>query len=236
MFTTKKLYCFGRPGAGTRKTIAVAVSLPAIAKRPAPGKSVRLQIIPTEVLLRAGDTQTFRIRSIDANGLPVSWIDPKEAVFEKWIPATAKVRVKLSATVDDAGRLTADKVNRSSAGAFRVTHGGLVGTFRGRTMPALPMHEDFESFNVSVPHKTEQSVTFAYPPLAWIGARFKWEIRHEDAGAGGDAGAGAGNSVFTKTIDRLLFQRALTYIGHPDLTNYTTAAAATASARADRLV
>lgn len=215
VFTTKKLYCFGRPGAGK----SISVTAPAVAKRPAPGKPVRLQIIPTEVLLRAGDTQTFRIRSIDANGLPVSWIDPKEAAFEKWIPATAKVRVKLSATVDDAGRLTADKVDRPSAGAFRVTHGGLVGTFRGRTMPALPMREDFESFNVSVQHKTEQSVTFGYPPLAWIGARFKWEVRNEDAGAG----AGARNNVFTKTIDRLLFQRALTYIGHPDLSNYTIA-------------
>ena len=80
-------------------------------------------------------------------------------------------------------------------------------------MPALPMREDFQSYKISVPHKTEPGITFAFPPLAWIGARFKWEIRNEDVGTD--------NNVFTKTIDRLLFQRALTYIGHPDLSNYT---------------
>jgi len=53
-------------------------------------------------------------------------------------------------------------------------------------------------------------VKFAWPPLPWIGARFKWEIRSLD-----------GQKVLAKTLDRVLFQRAITFIGHPRLKNYT---------------
>jgi len=56
-------------------------------------------------------------------------------------------------------------------------------------------------------------VKFAYPPLPWIGARFRWEIREVD-----------GNKVLAKTLDNVLFQRAQTFIGQPDMKNYTVEA------------
>jgi outer membrane protein assembly factor BamB len=96
---------------------------------------------------------------------------------------------------------------------FKVSSGELTGFTRGRILPALPFSEDFESFDVKVPHKQESGVTFAYPPLPWIGARFKWEIRERD-----------GSKVLAKTLDRLLFQRAMTFIGHPHANNYTMTA------------
>ncbi|MEO0417092.1 MAG: hypothetical protein AAF226_19320, partial [Verrucomicrobiota bacterium] len=46
--------------------------------------------------------------------------------------------------------------------------------------------------------------------LPWIGARLKWEVRELD-----------GNKVLTKTLDRILFQRSLSFIGDPDLSSYT---------------
>ena len=58
-------------------------------------------------------------------------------------------------------------------------------------------------------HKGD-GVKFAYPPLAWTGARLKWEVR--------DLG---GNKVFRKTLDRVLFQRAITIFGDPESSGYT---------------
>jgi hypothetical protein len=49
--------------------------------------------------------------------------------------------------------------------------------------------------------------------LPWIGARFRWEVVELD-----------GNKVFAKALDRILFQRAFTLIGDPNLSNYTVEA------------
>jgi hypothetical protein len=43
-----------------------------------------------------------------------------------------------------------------------------------------------------------------------MGARFKWDIREQDGG-----------KVLHKTLDRILFQRAFTFIGEPTAKNYT---------------
>src|SRR5206468_3102974 len=52
-----------------------------------------------------------------------------------------------------------------------------------------------------------------YPPLPWIGGRFRWEVRERD-----------GSKVLAKTTDNPFLSRALTFIGHPDESNYTLAA------------
>ena len=51
---------------------------------------------------------------------------------------------------------------------------------------------------------------FAYPPLPWIGARFKFEVREKD-----------GTKVLAKTIDNKFFQRATVFIGTPEMSHYT---------------
>ena len=43
--------------------------------------------------------------------------------------------------------------------------------------------------------------------------RLKWDIQNRD-----------GNNVLVKTLDRVLFQRATTFIGDPDMSNYTVEA------------
>ena len=99
---------------------------------------------------------------------------------------------------------------KTSAGAFKATApDGLTGTIRGRVLPSLPYMEDFEGHELAA--ENAEGGKFAYPPLPWIGARFKFEIRElED-----------GNKVFAKTLDRLLFQRATAFIADPDLSDYT---------------
>jgi hypothetical protein len=72
------------------------------------------------------------------------------------------------------------------------------------------MRENFDSHPLSVPHATETGVQFAYPPLPWIGARFKWEVRDLE-----------GNKVLAKTLDNIFFQRATAFIGDAGMKNYT---------------
>ena len=112
---------------------------------------------------------------------------------------------------------------------------------RGRVLPTLPIKEDFEGTELNemtgpglgqepapaepgkpapAPGPTNWNVVepptaFAYPPLPWNGARFRFEIRK----APGD-----GKNALCKTIDNKLFQRGQVFIGHPDIKNYTVEA------------
>jgi outer membrane protein assembly factor BamB len=113
----------------------------------------------------------------------------------------------MDAQFDPQGELVA---GQPSAGAFQATVDGFTGTFRGRILPSLPMGENFEGFQLSVPHPTESGVQFAYPPLPWIGARFKWEVRDLDS-----------NKVLAKTLDNIFFQRSMAFIGDAGMRNYT---------------
>jgi hypothetical protein len=99
-----------------------------------------------------------------------------------------------------------------SAGAFEATLGDLKGYIRGRVLPYLPIKQDFESFALSetTTNEVEAPTPFAYPPLPWIGARFKFEVRDKD-----------GSKALTKTIDNRFFQRATVFIGEANTRNYT---------------
>ena len=86
------------------------------------------------------------------------------------------------------------------------------GYMRGRILPDLPIRQDFESFTLSetTTNAMEPPTLFAYPPLPWIGARLKFEVREKD-----------GNKALTKTIDNRFFQRASVFIGNPVTKDYT---------------
>jgi hypothetical protein len=105
--------------------------------------------------------------------------------------------------------LVAKQDAKVSAGAFKAQAAGASGVMRGRVLPGFPFKEDFEGAKLTVDHVGD-GVKFAYPPLAWIGARFKWEIRDID-----------GTKALAKTLDRVLFQRAITFFGDPNSSSYT---------------
>lgn len=205
--TTRKLYAFGKKG-----------NNPGLAKAkqenwPKAGPAAQLQVIPSEVLLFPGDVQKFRIRSLDAKGFLVQDnIDPKSVKWASYIPPTARVRSTLNANFDGNGALAAAKDAKSSAGAFEVTLGNLHGYIRGRVLPGLPISEDFEAFQLAetTTNSFEQPTPFAYPPLPWIGARFKFEVRDVQ-----------GAKALTKTIDNKFFQRGTVFLGAPERSNYT---------------
>lgn len=204
--TTQKLYCFGNkgknPGLATESVEE---------KWPQPGPATQLQVIPSEVLLYPGQTAAFRVRKLDAKGFTVEEAtDLRQVKFDSYIPPTARVKAKMNASFNPQGEIVAAPDLVPSAGAFEASAGELKGYFRGRVLPNLPITANFDDIPIDTPHTTEEGVKFAYPPLSWIGARFKFEVRELD-----------GQKVLTKTIDNKLFQRASVFIGHPDMKNYT---------------
>src|SRR5262249_32503292 len=106
----------------------------------------------------------------------------------------------------------ADPEPSPSAGQFQATLGDLKGYVKVRVMSALPLKQDFESFQLSntTTNTVEPPTPFAYPPLPWNSARFRFEVREKD-----------GTKAFCKTIDNKLFQRGTVFIGHPEMKNYT---------------
>lgn len=209
--TTQKIYCFGSKGDNPGLKAE-----PPQAAWPVPGPAAQLQIIPSEVLLPPGGTASFRARSLDANGFVVEDnIAPQKLQWASYIPATAKVKATMKGAFNANGKLIADPALVASAGAYEASFGALKGYIRGRVMPDVPLSENFEKFDIAVPHETEvdeagKPSKFAYPPLPWIGARFKFEVRERD-----------GNKVLTKTIDNKFFQRATVFIGDANMKNYT---------------
>jgi len=205
MQTTKRLYCWGKSGdnPGLKPDVAEHHENKA-------GNATSLQIIPSEIALRPGQSASFRAKSIDANGFTVQEIsDMKSLTWTNFIPPTAKVKALMNAKFNADGKLVADSAPKPSAGAFKATRGDLKGYIRGRVLPYLPLSQDFESFALSEVN-TNENAAFAYPPLPWIGARFKFEVREMD-----------GSKCLTKTIDNKFFQRATVFLGAPDARDYT---------------
>lgn len=232
--TDKKLYAFGKKGAS--KGLA---KYPESEKWPTAGAKAQLQIIPYEVRLQPGDKQSFRIRALDANGFTVEEnIDPKSVKWESFIPPTALVKVTMKGAFNADGQLVAEGI---SAGQWKATLGDATGYIKGRVISALPIKQDFETFElkettgpgigkeppvlVAEPGKpapqpnptnwnvVEEPTPFAYPPLWWNSARFRFEVRQSP----GDGSSKA----FCKTIDNKLFQRGQVFIGSPEMKNYT---------------
>ena len=203
--TTEKLYCFGKPWG--------AVASAPSTSRPAPpdgAAASKVQVVPAEVLMRPGDVVGFKLRGIDDAGNDLG--PTQGAQWRKFVPPTAKVISYLDAGINEHGQLAAAPNAQLSAGAFELTAAdGTKGYVRGRILPSPPYAEDFESFQLNA--KRPDGTAFAYPPLPWIGARLKWEVRSRD-----------GNKVLVKTLDRWLFQRSMAFVGHAGDSDYTLSA------------
>lgn len=206
--TTAKLYCFRISNSGIKYDAAPVVQVPKA------GAPAALQIIPSEFILHPGDKRGFKIRSIDKDGFAVAPV--AKAAWESFIPPTAKVKATLDGKFNDAGEIVAEPTAKQSAGAFKATADGISGTIRGRILAKPPYEQDFEKFELTEEHPTDQygeAYKFAYPPLPWIGARFKFDVRDLN-----------GNKVLAKNFDRLLFQRAMVFIGTADMSDYIVSA------------
>ncbi len=203
--TTKHLYCWGKGG-----NSAGLPAAPKADEAPKVGAAKALQIIPSEVTLRPDQNAAFRARSIDSNGFVVEEVaDMKSFKWVSFVPPTARVKSTMNGTFNPDGKLVADAAPKPSAGAFQASLGDAKGYIRGRVLPYLPLNQDFEAISLTETNLAE-GAAFAYPPLPWIGARFKFEVREKD-----------GTKCLTKTIDNKFFQRATVFLGTADAKNYT---------------
>ncbi|MEC8044531.1 MAG: PQQ-binding-like beta-propeller repeat protein [Verrucomicrobiota bacterium] len=198
----KKLYCFG-----------AADSSPAFISSPlkqfnSTGPAVSLQVVPAEFALLAGKSERFEVFSLDSAGRRIEKLE-KGLTWEKWVPPTAKVQSKVDATISQQGILTAEPDALLSAGAIKVSSGSLSGVTRGRVIPNLPYNENFED-GFAFQHTSSDQISFSYPPLPWLGARMRWQVQKMGE-----------NTVAGNTLDRVLFQRAINFLGHKDMSNYT---------------
>jgi outer membrane protein assembly factor BamB len=201
LHSTKKLYCWKFKHSGVEGS-----EWPSVYSGKA-GDATEIRTVPSDVLLQPGSKQKLQFQSLDSEGHVVNSVN--DLNYSKFIPPTAKVKTEMDATFKD-DQISASANAKASAGAWKGGNGKLSGIFRGRVLDTIPFSENFESYKTVVASKIDPGEKFAYPPLPWIGARFKWEVRDLD-----------GNKVLRKTLDRVLFQRAMTFIGHPDLRNYT---------------
>lgn len=203
--TTQRLYCFGRSEAAEIKPAPSSGTAPP-ARDPA-----RLQPVPAEVLMKPDQKLPIKVNVLDAFGQYAGQVN--QVSWKPVVPPGAMVAASMSATFDDTGAMATAPSAVQSAGAFEVSSGELKGQLRGRVVPAFPYAEDFESFALLVSSQTEPKYSYAYPPLPWIGARMKWEVR--------DIG---GTNVLAKTLDNILFQRAVVFFGHPADSGYVVEA------------
>ena len=111
--STSRLYCFGNDKGG----IATG-TLPAAIK-PANNPPAKLMLKPAEFKLRPDGKVSPTATVIDRTGNPTP-TTLSEPTLEKFIPPTAKVKVKLDADID-GNTITASQTNAPSAGAFKAT-------------------------------------------------------------------------------------------------------------------
>ena len=200
--TKKKLFCFGSDGEPTPFIAKI------LKKDRKLGKASILQIIPSEFALKSGQKKKFKVYSLDRNGNRIEEVTGG-LKWEKWIPPGAKVKSVVDAEIFDTGVLVASENAKLSAGALRVRSGQLYGITRGRILQDLPYNEDFEQ-GFELLNISSDGIPFSYPPLAWLGARMRWQVQKAQQGF-----------VAGNTLDRVLFQRAINFIGHKDMHNYT---------------
>ncbi|RFC43167.1 MAG: hypothetical protein DVB28_001642 [Verrucomicrobia bacterium] len=219
--TDKKLYCFGKKG--NNPSVALVRNNDAWPKIE-PGPAARLQIIPGEMLLKPSEAKAVRVRTLDAKGFTVQEnADLSQVKFESYVPPTALVKALMKGSFNPQGQLVADAAPVASAGAYQATLGEIKGTMRARVLPDLPLKVDFEQVELAlatdnppapaVPNTLEPSTPFAYPPLAWNAARFRFEVRQ--------APGEGGTKALCKTIENKLFQRGQIFIGRPGSKDYT---------------
>lgn len=201
----KRLYCFGSD------QVAPAFVSQQTVTPPSKTQAVSLQVVPAEFSLKSGNSLAFKVFSLDKNGRRIEEI--KEGLsWEKWIPPTAKVQSEVDAEISSDGILVAEQDARLSAGALRVSKEGISGIARGRILQDLPYLENFEE-GFSLTQKSSDDIPFSYAPLPWLGARMRWQVQNFQ-----------GNLVAGNTLDRVLFQRAINFVGHKDMSNYTAEA------------
>ena len=150
--TDAALYCIGRKArdAQTEKRLP--------SDDPIDRKAVAyVQVVPTELTLKPGDTVRLRARTFDARGR-----------FLAEEPAANWSLEGLKGEVGQNGQFKASSEQSTQVGEVRATIAGVVGASRVRVIPPPPLNENFDALSVG---------SF---PQHWTNAGLKYAVREVD--------------------------------------------------------
>ena len=142
------LYCIGRKTNSPNPTHAPVEGIPD-PNRPA----THVQVVPTELLLKPGDTANFRVRLFDERGTFI-----REEKSATWAAEGLK------GSVTD-GHFVAQSDAAAQAGLIKATVNGVTGSATVRVFPPLPWTETFDGMALN-----------AAPP-SWVNTTPKYTVR-----------------------------------------------------------
>ena len=147
------LYCIGK------KTSGATDQKPPVEGLPNPNRpATYVQVVPTELILKPGETTRFRVRLFDEYGKFI-----REDASATWSLD------QLKGTISN-GQFVAASDSVAQAGLVKATVGNVTGAASVRIFPPLPWTENFEAMAVnSVP-----------PP--WVNATLKFAVREFEGG------------------------------------------------------
>ena len=126
------IYCIGDTRAPFNATPGVA---PPLVDEAAPsGTAASIQVVPAEVIVSAGDTVSFQVRTFDANGRLLGTRD-----------AAWSIETLVGGRVSPSGVLSTDPRTTNQAGTVVATIGNLTAAAQVRVFAPLPWTETFES-------------------------------------------------------------------------------------------
>jgi outer membrane protein assembly factor BamB len=150
--TDATLYCFGKkPKATPFDSLMLGDGL-----QRAPDLNPQtsyVQVVPTELIIKPGDTLNFRVRLFDQRGNFIREEKSAEWSLDKLKGEVANGRF---VSASDGGR---------QAGLVKATIGGITGAARVRIVQPLPWTEDFSGYAIN----TE--------PVAWTSTTLKYAVR-----------------------------------------------------------
>jgi hypothetical protein len=112
-----------------------------------------VQVVPTELIIKPGETLNFRVRLFDSQG---SFIREEKSAQWSLDKLKGEVAEGKFVSASDGGR---------QAGLVKATVNGITGAARVRIVPALPWTEDFSSYAVNS------------EPVAWTSTTLKYAVR-----------------------------------------------------------
>ncbi len=120
-----------------------------------PGKTVRIQVEPAEVVVAPGEQVRFRAKGFDAKGVPTGAVTARYAISG------------VGGEIGNDGTFTAQGT-RIRAGQVEATSGSFRATARLRVVPPLPYYEDFEA------------IALGQAPAGWITSKVKSQVSQHD--------------------------------------------------------
>ena len=142
------IYCIGK-----KSNAALPVYPQAADPAPAGAAVAHVQVVPTELILKPGESVQFRARLFDKQG---HFLREEKAAWSL---------DQLKGTVSESGQYTAPTDGAAQAGSVKAMVGGVTGAARLRVIPLLPLNENFDSL---APNTV---------PTHWINTTGKFQVR-----------------------------------------------------------